>query len=530
MRAILKSVFLAAAIAAVLAMNPASARQGQGAAAGTGNAGAAQQGAAPRGSAQAGGERLPLLLPDEEYLRWPLPPNEQKYAKIDGHRMKGYISEITAISEKDHAAGHQYWGRITGTDSDHETAQWVLAQFKRLGLEQVHLQEFDKLPPQWFPTSWEVTATGGGKTIPIKTAFPLYHSVGTPQVEWEPVWIGMGTPADFLGRDIKGKAVVLYGFPTPGGRDDTALENGAIKRAETGGAAAIFITIGFPGNVTNEPTAGGTTDPATIPIFMIGDDDSTAIRTMIEKNQSPKLDVRLQVELKTGLKTASVWGVLPGMTDENIAIMAHTDAFFEGAMDNASGMAMMLELAQYYASIPKSQRMRTITFFTTSAHHSPSGEDASLRWIHNNMQPMFQKTALIVNCEHPSQVQTYLIQNSLVASNAVSARRWFVGGSPTLKKIVHDSFQEFGIAIYSRPELRPGGELGTVFQDAPSVHIIDHAFYHTDMDTPAIVPEYGLEAAGRAFAKIIDEVNKVPLADLKDPNQHAVGPAGVANE
>jgi hypothetical protein len=190
----------------------------------------------------------------------------------------------------------------------------------------------------------------------------------------------------------------------------------------------------------------------------------------------------------------------------------------------------MLELAQYYASIPKSQRRRTITFFTTSAHHSPSGEEASLKWIHNNMQPMFQKTALIVNCEHPSQVQTYLIQDSLVASNAVSARRWFVGGSDTLKKIVHDSFQEFGIAIYSRPEVRPGGELGVVFQDAPSVHIIDHAFYHTDMDTPAIVPEYGLEAAGRAFAKIIDEVNKVNLADLKAPKQPASGPAGNGNE
>jgi len=518
MRTVVKIAVLAVLGAGVMACIPGFAQRGQGTAPAPAlaqNAGSAPQAAGRGVSGRAGGEKLPLLLPDDEYLRWPLPANEQKYAKIDGHRMKGYIYEITAISKKDRDSGHQYWGRIAGTDADRETAEWVLAQFKRLGLEQVRLQEFDDLPPQWFPTSWEVTVSGAGKTIPIKTAFPLYHSVGTPQTEWEPVWIGLGTPADFIGRDIKGKAVVLYGFPTPGGRDDTALENGSIQRAENGGAAAVFIVLGFPGNVTNEPTAGGTTDPAKIPIFMIGDADGTAIRSMIEKQQAPRIAARLQVELKTGLKTASVWGVLPGMTDENIAVMAHTDAFFEGAMDNASGMAMMLELAQHFASIPKSQRRRTMTFFTTSAHHSPSGENASLRWIHNNRQDMFQKTALIVNCEHPSQVQTYLIQDSLVASNAVSARRWFVGGSDTLKKIVHDSFQEFGIAIYSRPEVRPGGELGGVFQDAPSVHIIDHAFYHTDMDTPAIVPEVGLEAAGRAFAKIIDEVNKVPIADLR---------------
>ena len=114
-------------------------------------------------------------------------------------------------------------------------------------------------------------------------------------------------------------------------------------------------------------------------------------------------------------------------------------------------------------------------------------------------------------------MQTYLIGNSLVASNTVSARRWFVGGSEQLKAIVARSFKTFGVAIYSRPEARPGGELGVVFTDAPSVHIIDHAIYHTDLDTADKVPESGLEAAVRAFAKIIDEVNTVELKNLKAP-------------
>ena len=71
------------------------------------------------------------------------------------------------------------------------------------------------------------------------------------------------------------------------------------------------------------------------------------------------------METRTGLKTANVWGVLPGATDENIAVMAHTDSFFEGAMDNASGMATMVALAEHYAKMPKAQRRRTMTFFTT---------------------------------------------------------------------------------------------------------------------------------------------------------------------
>ena len=466
------------------------------------------------GSERSGPAQPPLFLPDDEYLRWPLPASEQAYAGLSGRRIKGYIQEITAISRKSRDDGQQYWGRITGTPYDRMTTDWIAAQFRRVGLEQVRIQEFNDLPPQWFPTSWEVVATGAGKSLPLKTAFPIYHSAGIDTSDLEPVWAGLGLPADFIGRDVKGKAAIVYGIPTPGGRSDSALTNGSIKRAEDAGAAALFIILGIPGNVTNQPT-GGNADPARMPVMMLGHEDGTVVREMIEKRQSPKLRVRLTVEMRSGLKTASVWGVLPGVTDENIAVMAHTDSFFEGAMDNASGIGTMIELAEHYARLPKSARRRTMTFFTSSAHHSPSGENAGLRWIHNNMQAMFAKTALIVNCEHTSQVQTYLIGNSLVASNAVSARRWFVGGSDRLKAIVAKSFKTFGIAIYARPEARPGGELGVVYTDAPSFHIIDHTIYHTDLDTPALVPEAGLEAAVRAFAKIIDEVNKVDLAGLR---------------
>ncbi len=40
---------------------------------------------------------------------------------------------------------------------------------------------------------------------------------------------------------------------------------------------------------------------------------------------------------------------------------------------------------------------------------------------------------------------------------------------------------------------------------------------HTAADTPDNVPWTGLEAVTRAYAKIIDEVNKLPLTDLQTP-------------
>jgi hypothetical protein len=131
------------------------------------------------------------------------------------------------------------------------------------------------------------------------------------------------------------------------------------------------------------------------------------------------------------------------------------------------------------------------------------------------MDDFFAKTAVIVNCEHPSQTLIYLLNAGIMTSNAVSARRWYVGGSDALKRLVTGSFKEFGVSVYTQPEQRPGGELSQLFDKAPSFHIIDHVIYHTTIDTAQLVPAWGMEDATRAFLKIIDGVNKMSLTQLR---------------
>lgn len=45
----------------------------------------------------------------------------------------------------------------------------------------------------------------------------------------------------------------------------------------------------------------------------------------------------------------------------------------------------------------------------------------------------------------------------------------------------------------------------------------DFMYMHTTGDTPDNVGWSGLEAATRAYAKIVDEVNTIPLSDLRRP-------------
>lgn len=121
-----------------------------------------------------------------------------------------------------------------------------------------------------------------------------------------------------MGRDVRGKAVIVYGFPNPGGRENTAATFGAVATADEAGAAAVFIVLGTPGNVMNEPAGGQTVGPARVPVFMIGNQDGTAIREMLEKQQGPKIRARLQTEMKEGLKSYNVFAALPGMAWSNL--------------------------------------------------------------------------------------------------------------------------------------------------------------------------------------------------------------------
>ena len=57
------------------------------------------------------------------------------------------------------------------------------------------------------------------------------------------VWVGLGTAADFRGREVAGKAVMIYSIATPGGRDHSADWSGAVKRADEAGAAIIMVEM-----------------------------------------------------------------------------------------------------------------------------------------------------------------------------------------------------------------------------------------------------------------------------------------------
>ena len=136
----------------------------------------------------------------------------------------------------------------------------------------------------------------------------------------------------------------------------------------------------------------------------------------------------------------------------------------------------------------------------------------------DNRNTVFDKTALLINAEHTGAVQTYLMGDSLQWADRPAAFIWYVGGGPGLREIVVNAYGTFGVSTLLDAASRPAGEIGRIYEFAPSLQVIDAGeYFHSDHETAATVPADGIEAVTRAFAKIIDEVNTLDLADLAQP-------------
>jgi len=431
------------------------------------------------------------------------------YGDIEGGRMKEVLEEVTAISLRSRDAGNKYWGRIAGTEYEEMTADWVQAKFEEFGLEDIHRQPFD-LPEQWFATDWESTFTSGGKSYTFESYVPALRSVATPTggLQLDAIWLGTGAEADFNDRDVTGKLVILHSVPEPGSMGHTAAFEGGIARAEERGAAAVGIIYGVSNNFALWQGLGR---DITIPGFYLGFEDGKVLRELLGEG-SVQANFSLDVEMREGLISSSVWGTLPGTSDEDILVMAHMDGYFEAALDNASGLAVMMAVLEHFSKVPQDQRRRSIKFIGTAGHHVGS---PGAQWLHDNAETALAKTALMINCEHVAPTSTFYWRGAMRKSNVEHQRRWWVHGSEQLLDIVLDSYHLFGVPLVADMDPRSSGEMSRPARDAPSLQTIrSPEIKHTAQDIPGWISDTGLQAVARSYARIIDEANRLDREEL----------------
>ena len=448
------------------------------------------------------------LFTDAQYPVFPLKQHQQAYHDINGMRMKQDIIALSKVAVKYRdTTKSQWWGRFPGTTADFEGVQYMLDEFKRLGLQTSSVPY--TLPTDWRPTSWDASyVTADGKTVNLTTIFPASGTKPIPDgITAEAIWVGVGAEADFLGRDVAGKAVIIYSTFVPGGRSHSASDRAGLfnsnTRAAQKGAALIINVMAVPGNGQFQPEGG----VRTVTQMTVSQDEGFALRDRLGAGEKIMITAHLTVPPLTNIQTAYHYAVLPGVSDEEIMIQMHTDGYFYAAEDNNGGMASGLELARHYAALPKARRPRTMVWLMFPDHHH--GE-----YAHNQLiDPTYHwdRVALKLTLEHPSETQLYMYNDDLTPSNTMSATRWNALGSPAFERMAFATLTDFGNSVYGVEDGPKNGDY------APSFHTINHIIYHTSLDAPELVPAEGQARATRAFAAIIDQVNKMTIPELKGP-------------
>jgi hypothetical protein len=463
----------------------------------------------------------------------PLPlvgPAEDGSADIRGENIYSYMKDFVDFSEQSRREGDLLWGRVAGMKAQHQTAEYIERKFHEFGLEKIHVDSFVR-NPQWWPTKSRISVTlkesdGKSAEFVFPSAFPVYASPPVPSgaLEAELVDVGLGRPVDLLGRDVRGKVAVIHSFPQLGIPPLRYTGYGVAPQLAKLGAVGVITVLDVPGNVQTFDAQG---NAKSAPSFTLGDDDGNFLEDLIARAKpSDQLRVRmeLRVEMKEGLTTQNVYGVVPGNTDEYIIVMAHQDGWFDAAVDNASGLATMLVLAQHYAS--QKNRHHNLLFVATAGHHlsgSSIGNQRSLgasspgtRYLIDHYPDILKKTVLALNCEHTATRARQLggqipaaqadFDNPINTENA----RWFdvSNHSPLLLGFVREAINRYGLTVVRFTDPVPHGDSAELGEIVPTVSMLEAGlWYHSTGDRPEVIPSQGLERTARAFAYLLDKVD-----------------------
>ncbi len=298
-------------------------------------------------------------------------------------------------------------GRDSGTEGGRKAEEYILSQFRSIGLE------VDEQPVEFVAGARPGPASSlavDGKPL-AAGSFQPYPFSANATGEWPAVFAGYGISApdlghdSFAGLDVKGKAVVvLAGSPdqdSPHGKF-AAHQGGRAKAllAQSRGAAAVLVLHPVsPGHESLPPFGGEeVTRDAGIPVMMaraadaaspLGIDVATETAALAQgKAAARALDRRLSLRTDVIFERRSARNILgwlrgraPDVAADLIVIGAHHDhlgrggtasirperrgEIHNGADDNASGVAGLLELARRLRS--RSGELRRSLLFITFA-------------------------------------------------------------------------------------------------------------------------------------------------------------------
>ncbi|HWJ98589.1 MAG TPA: M28 family peptidase, partial [Acidimicrobiales bacterium] len=432
--------------------------------------------------------------------------------------------------------------RRPGYQADRWAEDWVQEQFEAAGLEAVRREPITV--KRWEPTSWSLTATpGGGETREI-TGFPLPFSPpiasteltlraydGTGPTPRDLPWAALvdapliAIPADLLAtggsapEDSAGRIVDPDGTLTGHTHVVPFAEGfGAVMQPAADGGATAFIgsLVDYPGDSCRYyvPYDG---EEGPIPGLWISGTDGAWLHEQLASGP-----VHVTIEVASTLaehESFNILGELPGADDQTVMIGSHHDGPWSSAVEDASGISLVLAQANYWARQPEEDRPHRLLFILQGGHMSGG---AGLHQYIEAHRDELADVVLEVHLEHAALEFTEE-DGKVVPTGEPVPRWWFTSRIPDLEAAVFDALttEQVNRSMLLAPDAfgtQPPTD-GAFYhsEGVPIVQFLEAPFYLFDeMDTMDKIDREHLVPITRAVIRIIDSTKGVSAEQMRD--------------
>lgn len=405
--------------------------------------------------------------------------------------------------------------RRPGSVADAWTEAFVADELRRFGLTDVRYEPV--VLPRWEPTTWSVTVTAGDEHLEID-CFPLPHTAPAPD----------GVEAPLRVDDVRGaialETVTLNSWPQSFVRDRLALrtidptnEFDTISQTLPFGRQLQAVmepsieagAVGFVG-IFDAPWDSceyyvpydGEYRP--IPGVWISRSSGERVKALLERGG---VTARITVDsTREDVTTNNVVGTLPGASDEWLIVGSHHDGPWVSAVEDASGVALVLAQAKYWSQVPQGERPHNMLFVLQSGHMV---HGAGCRGFIDDHADMLDRVVLEVHLEHTARA-SHGEDGKLVAEDAPETSWWFTSRNERLIDNVEDALVTEGVqrAFIMPPDVfgpQPTTDAGFYhLHGVPLVNFLAAPMYLFDaQDTPDKLHEASMVPVTRAAIRIL---------------------------
>ena len=404
--------------------------------------------------------------------------------------------------------------RRPGYPADRWAEQWIQDRFREFGLETVRAEPV--VTPYWEPLRSSLVAVRADGT---EAEIPCFALPFCSPDHLEATLVALD------GGAVDG-AIALCELPllrVPHSwyervatwqfdPDGSFAEASQLLPATRAGQAAMESAIaagarGFVGVLTDYP--GNSREyyvpydgkPGPIPGVWVSGRDGERLKSWL--GEGPVV-VRLEVDARRASITSfNIVGELPAADREAVIVGSHHDGPWSSAVEDASGIALVLAQAAYWSRVPPTERPHRLMFLLNGGHMSGGAGQAAFVRSH---RAELDHVVLEVHLEHAAS-EVSEVGGELHPTGRPEVRWWFTSRIPRLEAAVREAIEAEDLR---RSYILPP----TAFREKPTTDAAD--FY------PAGVPIVNYLVAPFYLFDAMDTLDKIHRPSLVPVTRAAI--------